>query len=220
MNYFAHGRPFLDRPYLVAGTAVPDWLNVVHRRVKARSKSAQRFVAAEDERVAEIARGIVQHHHDDRWFHQTRAFAELNLEFTVALRDLLAPDPGFRPSFLGHILVELVLDATLTADEPEKLDAYYEALAEVDPVLVNRTVSAIATQPTSMLLFLIPRFSRERFLYDYLDNEKLLFRLNNVMRRVGLPHLPSKVTGFLPVARQAVRARKDQLLSPPEGTAV
>ena len=32
MNYFAHALPFLDRPYFVAGTAVPDWLTVADRR--------------------------------------------------------------------------------------------------------------------------------------------------------------------------------------------
>ena len=29
MNYFAHALPFLDDPYLAAGTGVPDWLSVV-----------------------------------------------------------------------------------------------------------------------------------------------------------------------------------------------
>ena len=33
MNYFAHGVRFLEDPYFLAGTAVPDWLSVVDRRV-------------------------------------------------------------------------------------------------------------------------------------------------------------------------------------------
>ena len=32
MNYFAHALPFLDQPYFMAGTAVPDWLTVVDRQ--------------------------------------------------------------------------------------------------------------------------------------------------------------------------------------------
>ena len=40
MNYFAHGRHFIDQPYLLAGTAVPDWLNVVDRSVRARPARA------------------------------------------------------------------------------------------------------------------------------------------------------------------------------------
>ena len=76
MNYFAHGRRFTQEPYFLAGTAVPDWLNVVARRVKARSKHARVFVNNVDPRLAALARGIQQHHFDDGWFHETRAFAE------------------------------------------------------------------------------------------------------------------------------------------------
>src|SRR5687768_7726430 len=112
MNYFAHGRRYVHDAYFLSGTAVPDWLNVVDRRVRVRSKAAQQFVDDSDPQVAALARGIVQHHYDDQWFHQTRAFAELSLRFTLEIRELLQPDDGFRPSFLGHILVELLLDAT------------------------------------------------------------------------------------------------------------
>src|SRR5437868_4634709 len=144
MNYFAHGRRFVADPYFLAGTAVPDWLNVVDRKVRARSKHAARFVDDAEPRLAAVARGIVQHHFDDGWFHQTRAFAELSLDFTVAIRDLLPPDDGLRPSFLGHILVELLLDAELVAQAPERLAAYYQALESINPTVVAHAVNQIA----------------------------------------------------------------------------
>ncbi|MEO8494035.1 MAG: hypothetical protein ABI614_03125 [Planctomycetota bacterium] len=213
MNYFAHGRHYLDDPYFVAGTAVPDWLSVVNRRARARSKLAVPFADDQDPRVAAVARGIMQHHHDDDWFHQTRAFAELSLYFTKAVRDRLPKDDGFRPSFLGHILVELLLDATLIADDPARLDRYYEVMDSLDPWLVNRTVNRMVTQETGMLAFFIPRFSAERFLYDYAEDAKLLYRLNNVMRRVRLPALPETLAEFFPEARRLVRQRSAELLA-------
>lgn len=212
MNYFAHGRHFLNDPYFVAGTAVPDWLSVVNRRVRARSNRATSLIEDEDARIAAVARGIVQHHHDDRWFHGTRAFAELSLEFTVKIRDRLPPDDGFRPSFLGHILVELLLDAALFENDMERLDQYYAALEGIDADLVQSAVNRIATQQTGLLVFFIPRFTVERFLYDYLDDEKLLRRLNAVMRRVKLTPLPEALCELFPAARQSVRRRKDELL--------
>lgn len=215
MNYFAHGRSFLDRPYFVAGTAVPDWLNVINRRAKARSAAAQPLVADPDPMVVDVAAGIIQHHHDDRWFHQTRAFAELNLQFSVDIRDCLADDTSFRPSFLGHILVELLLDATLIEQQPDQLDRYYKVLDEIDPQVVGEVVNRIATQPVDNLPRLIPRFSAERFLYDYLDDERLLYRLNNVMHRVRLPQIPAALLGFFPDARDAVRRRSEELLTSP-----
>ena len=59
MNYFAHGRTFIDDPYFLAGTAVPDWLCVVDRRVRARSKPASDLIRDSDLRVAAVARAVV-----------------------------------------------------------------------------------------------------------------------------------------------------------------
>ena len=215
MNYFAHGRHFVDDPYFLAGTAVPDWLSVVNRRVRARGRLARKFVDDVDETVSDVARGIVQHHHDDDWFHRSRAFVELSWGLTVAIRDLLPKDDGFRPSFLGHILVELLLDARLIEERPDQLDAYYRAIESLDPEVVNQVVNRMTTRPTGMLAFFIPRFSSERFLYDYLDDEKLLGRLNNVMRRVRLPQLPDVLLDFIPDARRLVKERQWELLKPP-----
>ncbi len=89
MNYFAHGRRFVEDPYFLAGTAVPDWLNVVDRRVRVRAVQAERHVEAADPRVARIAAGIVQHCRDDQWFHATPAFAALSLELCRMLRPTL-----------------------------------------------------------------------------------------------------------------------------------
>lgn len=219
MNYFAHGRRFLADPYFLAGTAVPDWLSVVNRKSRARQRLALPFTDHEDPRIGAVARGIVQHHRDDHWFHQTRAFAELNLRFTVAFREILAPDPGFRPSFLGHILVELLLDAVLIEQAPEQLDAYYSAMETVSPEEIAAAVNRMITCQTGMLAMFIPRFSAARFLYDYGEDDKLLFRLNNVMRRVRLAALPRQVISFFPEARRLVRQRRDELLAG-EGPAV
>ena len=164
--------------------------------------------------MAAVARGVVQHHADDAWFHATPAFNELSLAFAVEIRDALPGDEGFRPSFLGHILVELLLDAALTEDEPRRLDDYYAALAALDPAATEAAIDRLATRPTEQVAALIPRFIAERFLYDYLDDGKLLTRLNHVMRRVGLPQLPDSLAGLFPAMRQRVRERMTELLTP------
>ncbi len=213
MNYLAHGWRFAGEPYFLAGTAAPDWLSVIDRKTRLRSKRAAEFVGDADPILAAVARGVVQHHADDAWFHATPAFSELNLAFAVEIRGLLPGDEGFRPSFLGHILVELLLDAILAEEEPRWLDDYYAALAELDPAQVERAVSRLATQPASRIAELLPRFAAERFLYDYLDDIKLLTRLNHVMRRVGLPQLPATLVELFPFMRARVRQRRVELLS-------
>lgn len=212
MNYFAHGRRHLQDPLVLAGTAVPDWLCVVDRRVRVTSRGAARFLGAADSRVAAVAAGIVQHHRDDDWFHGTSAFSELSSRFTLEARDFLGCEEGFRASFLGHILVEILLDAALIAEAPQRLEAYYRALESLDAEAVGQAVNHMATRRTELLAPFIRLFCRERFLYDYAEDGKLLTRLNRVLQRVGLPALPQAFLGFLPAARQCVERRARELL--------
>ena len=212
MNYFAHAFSFLDNdststnidPYFIAGAAVPDWLNVVDRKVRARSKSAKKFLLNSDPEFASLAKGIVQHHHDDDWFHQTRVFNELILTFAIEIRDLLAPDDGFRPSFLGHILVELFLDAELIRHSADKIEAYYNVLNRVDRTKVEKLVGVIAGKPATHMSWFIERFIEVRFLFDYSDDERLIGRLNQIMQRVKLPPLPKSLMPFFEPARHRV----------------
>jgi hypothetical protein len=213
VNYFAHGRHFTGDPYFLAGTAVPDWLSVVDRRVRVRLKAAQQFDAGDDRRTEAVARGIVQHMIDDDWFHRTRAFVELTSQLTAEARAVLDDDDGLRPQLLGHILVEILLDAALIAADPAALDAYYRALESIDPQLVEATVNRISSRRTDKLALMIEHFTQLRILSDYLDNEKLFARLNQVMHRVGLAELPRAFLAVLPKSRQSVARRAAELLA-------
>jgi hypothetical protein len=212
MNYLAHGFRFTQEPYFLAGTAAPDWLSVVDRKMRLRSRRAAEFAGDSDRLLAAVARGVVQHHYDDGWFHETAAFLELNLLFAVQVRDALPADDGFRPSFLGHILVELLLDGVLAEESPRRVDDYYGALAAIDPASVQAAINTLATRTSDRIEALIPRFCRERFLYDYVDDQRLLMRLNHVMSRVGLPTLPPELAERFPVMRDKVRQRRQELL--------
>ena len=213
MNYFAHGRDHIHRPYFLVGTAGPDWLGVVDRRMRIRRRHAEQYLGDADSRHAEIAAGVVQHLEDDRWFHQTRAFTELSLQLSLDIRAVLSDDAGFRPSFLGHILVEILLDAVLIEQQPDQLDAYYATFDKIDPHVVGDAIGCMAGQRSNHLATFIPRFLSERFLYDYLDDAKLLWRLNLVMRRVKLTQLPERFLQIFPEARRKIRLRRDELLS-------
>jgi len=213
MNYFAHALPFLDDdPYFIAGTAVPDWVAVVDRKVRVRRRVAERFCDHPEPHVAAVARGCLQHIRDDARFHETRAFAELNLELTVLVRDALGKERGFRPSFLGHLLVEVLLDATLIEEDPARLEAYYSALARVEPDKVQEAVNRMAPRPTGRLAAMVSGFCGARILSSYAEDGKLLMRLNQVMRRVGFAAMPDAFTAILPEARRAVAARRNELL--------
>ncbi len=212
MNYFSHALPFLDNPYFVAGTAVPDWLSVADRQTRVRAKHVEPLIDDPDGVVASVARGLRQHFRDDAVFHRTRAFAETTLELSAAIRRLLVSDTGFRPSFLAHLLVEVLLDWTLAEDHPGGLDAYYRALESIDPLAVQQAVNRMAARPTQRLAPMIFLFLRERILSDYGRDDKLLVRMNQVMRRVRFAPLPPEVVEVFAAARQLVRRRQNELL--------
>jgi hypothetical protein len=100
----------------------------------------------------------------------------------------------------------------LAENEPRRLDDYYAALAQLDPESTERAITRLATRPPARVAEFIERFKGERFLYDYLDDEKLLMRLNHVMRRVGLPWLPPSLADLFPDLRRRTRDEIAQLL--------
>jgi hypothetical protein len=87
-------------------------------------------------------------------------------------------------------------------------------LAALDLAATEQAVNRLATQPTSGISQLLPKFAAERFLYDYLDDGRLWLRLNHVMRRVGLPPAPYSLCQLFPAMRRQVRERKQVLLTP------
>jgi hypothetical protein len=212
MNYFAHGFRFLDRPYFLAGTALPDWLSIADRRVRLRARTVQPFSIGTGAPAAEIAAGVLQHLADDAWFHKTAAFAVASAELTVLLRDALPRDDGHRPAFLGHILTEILLDAVLIDGHPGRLAGYYAALAQVDARLVEETVNRMSRHSTDRLVTLVPLFVRERFLEDYGDSNRLLYRLNQIMQRVKLNPLLGDLSTVLETARTIVEKHAGNLL--------
>jgi hypothetical protein len=213
VNYFAHALPFLDDPWMVAATGVPDMLVVADRRVRLRSKHAAPFLDDFDPTTRTVARGLLQHFRDDAVFHETRAFAELSLELTVMSRDALGGPSGLGPRFLGHLLVELLLDAALVADDPNRLDAYYRAMESVDGRVLQEAVNRMAPRRTERLAPMFSAIVRERFLWDYLDDARLWRRLNQIMRRVGLDALGEGFQDVLAGARRRVADRRVELLS-------
>jgi len=212
MNYLAHGYRFIQTPLLLAGTAIPDWLSVVDRKVRLRShriKSGMEQLSVEDQ---QIATGALQHLHDDDKFHSCPTFLMLESELSVRFRRLM-PDPfDHRPPFLGHIVTELLLDAVIAEQQPEVLDQYYAALAEVSPEQIQALVNRLATRATDQLALFIRRFRDARVLDDYQDDTRLQLRLNQVLRRVTLPEIDDTCLEVLQQARVLLRSHSRALL--------
>ncbi|TWT95342.1 hypothetical protein Pla108_34880 [Botrimarina colliarenosi] len=219
MNYLAHAWSVVQSgswdPYELAGVAVPDWLGVTAKRTKCRSRSAQPHLLSEDPRLAALARGVCRHHADDAWFHDSPAFGALSLGFAKTLRESLGESTSLRPWFLGHILVELLLDDELAKRTPGLFDRYYTAISRIDAEWVEARVGQLAGRDVGRLGYFIGRYIEVRFLEDYRDDASLTLRLNQVMKRVGLDPLPDGFPPLLTGFRGAIAASFDDLLMRP-----
>jgi hypothetical protein len=216
MNCFAHSWQFVDRdPYFVTGTVLPDWLSMIARQTRVRSKAANFFGRDSVPAISGLAHGIIRHHHDDGWFHNNRTFVETNLRFSIELRDLLGSDAGFRPHLVGHITIEMLLDAFLATHDIARLDRFYQIVGQVDPASIQSTVNMIANTPTERIVDFIPRFIDEGYLYDYVDDWRVRYRMNRVLKRIGLAELPPEFEHWLFDARKSVYANALEMLNEP-----
>lgn len=214
MNYFTHAVRYLDRPLFAAGVCVPDWLSVVDRKARVRGKRIEQELPDLNQSEREVALGIKQHLDDDRWFHGTPAFYRVSSELALIFKAYLSEEDEWRCGFLGHIVMELLLDSALIEYQPEKLRQFYRVLEEVDHLQVQEVTSVLATKRVTELARLIGAFTRERFFDDYLLDDRLLFRLNQVMRRIKLDPLPEQLIDGLAAGRVIVRQAVHDLLPP------
>ncbi|MEM7453707.1 MAG: hypothetical protein AAF456_05055 [Planctomycetota bacterium] len=212
MNCFTHALPFLDDALMAVAVCIPDWLSAADRKCRARERGATPLLDHEDPDVATIARGVIQHHHDDDWFHRTRAFNEMSLEFAVELRDLQSTRSGMRAGLVGHIIIELFLDAYLHERHPGQLERFYSQVESVDFEKVQQTINLFATRPTERYTWYAGLFKSERYIFDYSRNDGTIYRINKVLQRVGLEELDGDILKWLPGVRERVYNRAHELL--------
>jgi hypothetical protein len=107
-----------------------------------------------------------------------------------------------------------LLDAHLTQQNPGLLERYYENMEAVDAMFIQRFINRVAKRPTDDFVRLFDAFQREQFLFDYIDDDRLAYRLNQVMKRVGLEQFDDTVIALFSGFRERVLTLQHELLSP------
>jgi hypothetical protein len=212
MNYLAHGYRFLESPLRLAGTALPDCLSVVDRRVRLRSRRIRGLLNELSAEEREVAEGVLQHLRDDDMFHTCPTFLMLESELTGRFRRVLTDRFDHRPPFLGHIVTELLLDAAIAEEQPGLLEGWYRSMETISGEWIQAVVNRLATHTTFELPAFLGKFLGARVLFDYLDDQRLLVRLNQVLRRVTLPEIDSECLPVLSTGRLLLRKHARELL--------
>ncbi|MEN8149876.1 MAG: hypothetical protein ABFS86_08640, partial [Planctomycetota bacterium] len=134
MNYVAHARDVLDRPWVLAGTVLPDWVRIVDAGARLRPWMVDGAAAAPGSPRALLHEGLARHFVDDAWFHDTAAFRETTAAIAALIRARHAdrPDRRMRASFYAHVLLEMLLDAWLIESRPGVAEAFADAVLSLD----------------------------------------------------------------------------------------
>ncbi|MGE0191622.1 MAG: hypothetical protein AB7T63_06215 [Planctomycetota bacterium] len=219
MNFLAHGHRWLDRPDRLAGTALPDWLALLAPASRLRGRALGLPDREDRSARAEVLRGVRIHHAEDRWFHQQPAFEALLREGTAALRAVHpqgADERRFKPRFLAHVAIEVLLDAWLLEREPGLGAAWREALAHADLAALEATVAHHAPAPAPGLAARIAQLRTSAYAEGYGEADEIARRLARVAERVGVRTPPAEAT-VLAVAmlRPRVAGLGPALLPPP-----
>lgn len=213
MNYLAHAVDVLDDPWMVAGTSLPDWLRAVDRKARVRPETLRTMNVVDGTQEARVKAGALKHHDDDLRFHTNDAFETLTHEAVHDIR-ALSPDPRLRASALGHIVIEMLLDAIVEERKPGSTARYYEAIETLDIDELARIVARFTGRDVPSLKTLFPRFVRARFLFAYATDDGVVDALEGVAWRTGMPPPPSGTAEVVRALRPRVRAAASMWLHP------
>src|SRR5204862_7715892 len=134
---------------------------------RARVKpDALRALHLDDPRARSLREGALRHHNDDHRFHTSSTFEALTDEAVHALR-ALSPDPRYRASALGHIAVEMLVDACVEERRPGVTARYYDAIAAIDDDVLATLARDWTSRPLPQFPLLAQRFRKARFLFQY-----------------------------------------------------
>lgn len=181
MNFLSHavvlGRGTPSLTYV--GAALPDlWPHMSARPLP--KLVLDRLRAGDDPDGHSLAHGIAHHMQADAAFHRHPSFLErVNVTADRIEPYLAQPKWG---ALVAHVLVEMLLDRWLIEGDGALVDRYYgrfEAGTRARAAELASAEDAMRNELATML----ERFVELRFLADYLDFERLVWRLSRALRR-------------------------------------
>jgi acyl carrier protein phosphodiesterase len=188
MNYLSHY--YLDRIenscHHNLGLVLPDFMAGVNRRWKPTLHPQAKL---QQDCEKQMWLGIEKHVSADKVFHSSEFFKENTTFIRQQLELHKEHFDGIRLFFLAHIMLELMLDRLILKKSVEVGHNFYNQLAEVPrPELVSSLQKAV--QPDFGRFFeFFDRFLESRWIFEYVQDDKLTYALNRIMGRGGQAEL-------------------------------
>jgi len=185
MNFLSHGLLVrrTESPHVLVGSALPDLAPLADRRLRLTERRLQDLQAVG---ATELVLGCRSHRAVDRAFHHSEPFhsARKRVEATLDIEGMpRAPIPA---AMLGHMLVEVGIDAEVLRRYPTfARQTYPDTFDGYDWDGLMRLLRDVCTHPTNALEDLIERFDSGAFLMTYETDEGVIDRMAGMAMRLG-----------------------------------
>ena len=161
----------------------------------------------------------MQHLKRDAQFHNAAFFDKMCLQISEIVNQTAAASIP-KTFFLAHILFEIALDRVLMEDEIVHLDNFYTELSSVDKTALADYFHKNDNQKGEEFILKLDKFTLSKWLYQYLDDEKLPYSLNRVYFRIGLKDEWKKeqndaLVNMIPQVLSAIRLELPAYLASP-----
>jgi len=183
MNFLSHF--YLDRQssdsLFVSGTCTPDLMSIFSRAVRVKHQSLIIPIGTET-----FYQGVLRHYAADKAFHTCDFFLEESHAITLFLREHFTSNQVHRTFFIGHVLVELMIDKVLIAQDETLVSDFYAHLETVTAHKLAESTQYFVDKPLLGYEAFLQRFIQNRYLFHYSKYEYIIFVLKQIVQRVGI----------------------------------
>lgn len=200
MNFLAHHYFYgKDNPNFSLGVILPDLVkNFCSERLVLNINTVPEY--------NDFYTGCQAHFEADAVFHNSNYFLDMN-EYMKTL--LIAPKWP-RTWFFNHIFTEIILDRALMEENEALCKNFYDQLKTVDLQKLKGFLISQKVKNHEKFESGFQRFIKNQFIFDYLYNEKLIFALSMVYKKVGVDYSWTKadeiqILNAIPLAIEAAK---------------
>lgn len=183
MNFISHFYCHQnENPEFNFGLLFPDFLGIISRKYK-----LHQFEADYTGKSQAFLNGIVHHKLADEKWHYNAYFETKTQAIKRILAEFGMADKPYRPFFMTHVMLELLLDRQIVRFEKSVAENMYKSLEAIDASFLKSLFQD--EKLTEKFLPFFKNFTENRYTLTYADNEMFVYALNRLFSRVGNPML-------------------------------
>jgi len=137
--------------------------------------------------------GALKHVERDGHFHSHAFFDDMCHKIAQIIDQTPAKEIP-KTWFLAHILLEMAIDRLIMEEDITKLDQFYAELKAVNPDEIKKYFEDNKLAKADVFIEKLNKFTEQKWLYKYLEDDMLPKSLNRVYFRIGFTEEWNKET--------------------------